>query len=210
MARDGGRGRGAAARGRGRSRKNTGVRLNLNPESRPSTSTPTTTTTTTHTTTPLSLDLFKFQGPRTVTLDELPRTYEMGLIPPTRPLDRVWLRGLPDNHSQLGLVDNSIKDTEAAGSATADTRLFLLWDGHDCWDDVKKGTKEITDVFQEHYKWYPPSSAKHLMRQSSSDGSSGEFRRGDEANMRKAWEIRAAKHHRGLMHKIREAGAPHH
>ncbi|MED6214284.1 hypothetical protein PIB30_101563 [Stylosanthes scabra] len=45
------------------------------------------------------LDLFKFQGPRTVTLDELPRTYRTGLIPPTRPLDRVCFRGLHDNHS---------------------------------------------------------------------------------------------------------------
>ncbi|MED6164046.1 hypothetical protein PIB30_085896 [Stylosanthes scabra] len=35
------------------------------------------------------------------------------------------------------------------------------------------------------------------------------FVRGDEANIRKAWEIRAAKRHRGMMHNIREKGAPH-
>ncbi|MED6123156.1 hypothetical protein PIB30_046597 [Stylosanthes scabra] len=38
-------------------------------------------------------------GPRTVELeDEKPGTYGTGLIPPTRHLDRVWLRGLRDNH----------------------------------------------------------------------------------------------------------------
>ncbi|MED6183990.1 hypothetical protein PIB30_043021 [Stylosanthes scabra] len=36
------------------------------------------------------------------------------------------------------------------------------------------------------------------------------FARGDEANIRKAWEIMAAKRHRGMMHNIREKGAPHH
>ncbi|MED6160560.1 hypothetical protein PIB30_052499 [Stylosanthes scabra] len=36
------------------------------------------------------------------------------------------------------------------------------------------------------------------------------FRRGDEANMHKAWEIRTAKCHRGMIHNICEKGAPHH
>ncbi|MED6115595.1 hypothetical protein PIB30_092153 [Stylosanthes scabra] len=59
----------------------------------------------------------------------------------------------------------------------------------------------------------PHSSARHLMRLLSSGGRSGgrfRFARGDEANIRKAWEIRAAKRHRGMMHNIREKGAPHH
>ncbi|MED6176280.1 hypothetical protein PIB30_086603 [Stylosanthes scabra] len=39
-------------------------------------------------------DLSMFQRPRTVALeDEKPGTYGTGLIPPTRPLDRVWLHG---------------------------------------------------------------------------------------------------------------------
>ncbi|MED6115118.1 hypothetical protein PIB30_087167 [Stylosanthes scabra] len=46
-----------------------------------------------------------FQRPRTVALEyEKPGMYGTGLIPPTRPFDRVWLRGLRDNHLQLGLV----------------------------------------------------------------------------------------------------------
>ncbi|MED6196715.1 hypothetical protein PIB30_049896 [Stylosanthes scabra] len=46
-----------------------------------------------------------FQRPRTVALEyEKPGMYGAGLIPPTRPFDRVWLRGLRDNHLQLGLV----------------------------------------------------------------------------------------------------------
>ncbi|MED6207681.1 hypothetical protein PIB30_037983 [Stylosanthes scabra] len=46
-----------------------------------------------------------FQRPRTVALEyEKVGMYGAGLIPPTRPFDRVWLRGLRDNHLQLGLV----------------------------------------------------------------------------------------------------------
>ncbi|MED6196686.1 hypothetical protein PIB30_049686 [Stylosanthes scabra] len=53
-------------------------------------------------------------------------------------------------------TDVADEDAEAAASATADTRPLLIWDGHDCWDQVKKGTTEITNVFKEHYKWYAP------------------------------------------------------
>ncbi|MED6218155.1 hypothetical protein PIB30_024337 [Stylosanthes scabra] len=50
-------------------------------------------------------DLSMFQRPRTIALEyEKPGTYGTGLIPPTRPFDRVWLCGLRDNHLQLGLV----------------------------------------------------------------------------------------------------------
>ncbi|MED6119571.1 hypothetical protein PIB30_013005 [Stylosanthes scabra] len=35
-------------------------------------------------------------------------------------------------------------------------RCFFRTDMTGCWDDVKKGTKEITNVFEEHYKWYAP------------------------------------------------------
>ncbi|MED6182579.1 hypothetical protein PIB30_029828 [Stylosanthes scabra] len=48
---------------------------------------------------------FSLRRPRTVALGyEKPRMYGTGLIPPTRPFDREWLRGLCDNHLQLGLV----------------------------------------------------------------------------------------------------------
>ncbi|MED6149659.1 hypothetical protein PIB30_064672 [Stylosanthes scabra] len=96
-------------------------------------------------------------------------------------------------------------------------RLWLppqqIWDGHDCWDQVKKGTTEITNVFKEHYKWYAP-----LFSHAPDEAidfwweewrKRFRFHRGDEANMRKAWESRAAKRHWGLMHNIREKGAPH-
>ncbi|MED6196331.1 hypothetical protein PIB30_046506 [Stylosanthes scabra] len=158
MARDGGRERGTAARGRGRPKKNTGVRLNLDPESRPSTSTPTTTTTTTPpfvATGGLSAGLPEMSS-ETGDASPVPETQTSSQPPPT-----------PD-------TDVADEETEAVASAKADTRPLLIWDGHDCWDDVKKETMEITNVFQEHYEWYAPSSAKHLMRQSSSSGRGGE------------------------------------
>ncbi|MED6109148.1 hypothetical protein PIB30_030933 [Stylosanthes scabra] len=73
---------------------------------------------------------------------------------------------------------------------------------------VKKGTTEITNEFKEHYKWYAP-----LFSQAPDEAidfwweewrKRFRFRRGDEANMRKAWESRVAKRHQGLMHNIRE------
>ncbi|MED6125974.1 hypothetical protein PIB30_073762 [Stylosanthes scabra] len=111
-------------------------------------------------------------------------------------------------------TDVAEDDTEAAASATADPRPLLIWDGHGCWDDVRAGTKEIMNIFMEHYKWYTP-----LFSQAPDEAiefwweewrKRFRFAQGDEANIRKAWEIRAAKRQLGMMHNIREKGAPHH
>ncbi|MED6111563.1 hypothetical protein PIB30_053367 [Stylosanthes scabra] len=49
-------------------------------------------------------DLSMFQRPRSVALEyEKPGTFGVGLIPPTRPLDRVWLRGSNPNPDLLDL-----------------------------------------------------------------------------------------------------------
>ncbi|MED6207157.1 hypothetical protein PIB30_033257 [Stylosanthes scabra] len=186
MARDGGRGRGSSGRGRGRPKKNTGVRLDLGSGSRPSTSSPTTTTTDTAITSPP----FVATGGLSAGLPQ------MVMIP--TPGSRV------QSFDTAG-TDVVEDDTEAVASAIADPRPLLLWDGHDCWDDVRAGTKEITNIFLEHSKWYAPQFS-----QAPDEAIEFWFARGNEANIRKAWEIRAAKRHRGMMHNIREKGAPHH
>ncbi|MED6160836.1 hypothetical protein PIB30_055037 [Stylosanthes scabra] len=66
------------------------------------------------------------------------------------------------------------------------------------WDDVRKGTKEITNIFMEHYNWYVPYSAKHQMRQSNSGGRSGLGDHGGQAP-----SVDDAQH-------ILEKGAPYH
>ncbi|MED6227116.1 hypothetical protein PIB30_110364, partial [Stylosanthes scabra] len=49
--------------------------------------------------------LSMFQRSRSVALEyEKLGTYGTGLILPTQPFDKVWLRGLRDNHPYLGLV----------------------------------------------------------------------------------------------------------
>ncbi|MED6161044.1 hypothetical protein PIB30_056992 [Stylosanthes scabra] len=81
--------------------------------------------------------LSMFERPRSVALEyEKPGTYGTGLIPPTRSSDRVWLRGLRDNHPYLGLVvfmgthNTSIQDQNdllsngaVAGDRTRVTRV---------------------------------------------------------------------------------------
>ncbi|MED6161559.1 hypothetical protein PIB30_061937 [Stylosanthes scabra] len=218
MARDGGRGWGAATRGRGRPRKNTSIPLNLDPKPRPATSTPTTMTTATHTTTP---PIVATGGPSAglphmvmiPTPGSRVQSSETGGAGPVQQPPHV-----PETHTSSQPpptpdTDVADEDAETAASATADTRPLLIWDGHDCWDEVKKGTTEITNVFKEHYKWYAP-----LFSHAPDEAidfwweewrKRFRLRRGDEANMRKAWETRAAKRHRGLMHNIWEKGAPH-
>ncbi|MED6180451.1 hypothetical protein PIB30_010380 [Stylosanthes scabra] len=87
-------------------------------------------------------------------------------------------------------TDVADEDANAAASATADTRPLLIWDGHDWWDEVKKGTTKITNVFKEHYKCYAP-----LFNHAPDEvidfwweewHKRFRFRGGDEANMRKA------------------------
>ncbi|MED6194633.1 hypothetical protein PIB30_030258 [Stylosanthes scabra] len=213
MTKDGGRGRGLAGRGRGRPKKNTGVRLNLDSGSRPLTSTPTTTTTTTATTTPP----FVATGGLSAGLPQMvmiptpgSRVQSSDTAGAPHAQQSPCTSSQPQSTTPATDTDVAEDDTEAAASATADPWPLLIWDGHDCWDDVRAGTKEITNIFMEHYKWYAPYSARHLMRLSNSGGRSGGFAQGDEANIRKAWEIRAAKCHRGMMHNICEKGAPHH
>ncbi|MED6210544.1 hypothetical protein PIB30_065073 [Stylosanthes scabra] len=100
---------------------------------------------------------------------------------------RPWTGAAPPPTPDKDVAD---EDAEAAASAIADTRLLLIWDEHDCWDQVKKGTTEITNVFKEHYKWYAP-----LFNHTPDEAidfwweewhKRFRFRRDDEANMRKA------------------------
>ncbi|MED6169601.1 hypothetical protein PIB30_022670 [Stylosanthes scabra] len=192
MVRDGGRGRGTVTRGRGRPRKNTGIPLNLDPEPRPATSTPTTTTTTaTHTTTP---PIVATSGPSAglphmvmiPTPGSRVQSSETGGPGPVQQSPHVPETQTSSQPPPTPDTEVADEDAEAAASATADTRPLLIWDGHDC-----HAPDEAIDFWWEEWR-------KRFR-----------FRRGDEANMRKAWESRAAKRHRGLMHNIREKGAPH-
>ncbi|MED6187550.1 hypothetical protein PIB30_077557 [Stylosanthes scabra] len=171
--------------GRGRPRKNTGVQLNLEAASCPSTSTPTATTTTTATITPpfvatgeLSVGLPQMimiptPGSRVQSFETngAPQVQRSPAMPETQIPSQTASQPQPTTPATD--TDMAEDDAEAAASATTGPRPLLLWDGHDCWDDVRKGTKEITNVFMEHYKWYAPYSAKHRMRRSSSGGKSG-------------------------------------
>ncbi|MED6149751.1 hypothetical protein PIB30_065576 [Stylosanthes scabra] len=180
MARDGGRGRGAATRGRGRPRKNTGIPLNLDPEPRPATSTPTTTTTTaTHTTTP---PIVATSGPSA----GLPH---MVMIPTPGSRVQSSETGGPGPVQQSPHVPET--QTSSQHLPTPDTDVAD--------EDAEAAASATADtrpllIWDGHDCW---------------DQKRFRFRRGDEANMRKAWESRAAKRHRGLMHNIREKGAPH-
>ncbi|MED6213364.1 hypothetical protein PIB30_092408 [Stylosanthes scabra] len=184
MTKDGGRGWGSASRSRGRPKKNTGVRLNLDYGSHPSTSTPTAATTTTTTTTPpfvatggLSVGspqmvMIPTPGSRVQSSDiaGAPQAQRSPPVPET--LMPPQTSSQPQPTTPATDIDVVEDDTEAAASATADTHPLLIWDGH-CWDDVRKGTKGITNIFMEYYKWYAPYSAKHLMSLSNSGGRSG-------------------------------------
>ncbi|MED6152348.1 hypothetical protein PIB30_091089 [Stylosanthes scabra] len=78
-------------------------------------------------------------------------------------------------------ADVADDDTEDTASATADTRPLLICDEHDY-----QPPNEAIEF------WWEEWLIKEI-----------QVPRGDEANMRKDWEIRAAKRHRRLMHNIR-------
>ncbi|MED6173108.1 hypothetical protein PIB30_056246 [Stylosanthes scabra] len=35
-------------------------------------------------------------------------------------------------------------------------RVYLRWDGGNCWNKVHKGTTKISWVFENYYKWFVP------------------------------------------------------
>ncbi|MED6206342.1 hypothetical protein PIB30_025887 [Stylosanthes scabra] len=180
MARDGGRGRGAATRGRGRPRKNTGIPLNLDPKPHPATSTPTTTMTiATHTTTP---PIVATSGPSAGLPHMSSETGGPGPVQQSPHVPETQTSSQPLPTPDTDVAD---EDAEAVASAIADTRPLLIWDGHD-WNHG------------DHQRVQGALQVKRFR-----------FPRGDEANMRKAWESKVAKRHRGLMHNIQEKGAPH-
>ncbi|MED6150305.1 hypothetical protein PIB30_071111 [Stylosanthes scabra] len=181
MSKDGGRGRGPASRGRGRPKNNTSVRLNLDSGSRPLTSTPTTAATTNPpfvATGGLSTGLPQMvmiptPGSRVQSFDTAgaPHVQQSPRMPETQMPPQTSSQ--PQSTTPATDTDVAEDDTEAAASATVDPRPLLIWDGHDCWDDVRARTKEITNIFMEHYKWYAPYSTRHLMRLANSGGRSG-------------------------------------
>ncbi|MED6126134.1 hypothetical protein PIB30_075408 [Stylosanthes scabra] len=76
----------------------------------------------------------------------------------------------------------------------------LLWSSVECggWGDVRR---------DGDFQQFATAPARWLW---GLVGLRVRFARGDEADIGKAWEIRAAKRHQGMMHNIREKGAPHH
>ncbi|MED6187709.1 hypothetical protein PIB30_064190 [Stylosanthes scabra] len=180
MTRDGGSGqgssgmgRGSSGRGRGRPKKNTGVRLDLGSGSHPSTSAPTTTTTDTATTSPpfvatarLSAGLLQMvmiptpglrvQSSDTAGAPHAQQSPSVPVPPQTSSQPSSKPSSQPQSTTPVTGTDVAEDDIETTASATADPHPLLVWDGHDCRDDVRAGTKEITNIFMEHYKWYAP------------------------------------------------------
>ncbi|MED6178877.1 hypothetical protein PIB30_111649, partial [Stylosanthes scabra] len=92
-------------------------------------------------------------------------------------------------------------------------RIYLRWDGGNCWNKVRKGTTKISWVFYNYYREFVPrfSMASDEMVRFWWDRWRSFFRlqRGYEGRIYASWRQRAAKRLRDLFHEIRNKGAPH-
>ncbi|MED6224864.1 hypothetical protein PIB30_088283 [Stylosanthes scabra] len=83
---------------------------------------------------------------------------------------------------------------------------LLRWDGHDCSLPMKKGTEQITTVFESCYKWYVPHF--HLAPEEAINtwwdewNKAFRFRKGEAEKMCDAWLARAAKRLCELFHGV--------
>ncbi|MED6165739.1 hypothetical protein PIB30_102455 [Stylosanthes scabra] len=59
-------------------------------------------------------------------------------------------------------VDNPLPEGEEEDIALEEElarqagRVYLRWDGGNCWNKVLKGTTKISWVFENYYKWFVP------------------------------------------------------
>ncbi|MED6114562.1 hypothetical protein PIB30_081500 [Stylosanthes scabra] len=206
---DRGRGRGdrgAGGRGtrgrRGRPRKTTGVPLDLG-EAEAETSTLDTTSTPVVLTPSLAEDLPAMRmipTPGSRFKDDEPPPPEPDLMP-WPPVDNP----LPEGEEEEVALEEEL--ARQAG------RVYLRWDGGNCWNKVRKGTTKITWVFENYYRWFVPqfSMAPDHAVWFWWDRWRIFFRlqRGYEHRIYESWRMRAAKRLREIMHDIRNKGAPH-
>ncbi|MED6170017.1 hypothetical protein PIB30_026609 [Stylosanthes scabra] len=177
----GDRGRGRGDRGRrtrgrrGRPRKMTGVPLDLG-EAEAGTSNPPPTST------PVGLPAMRMiptPGPRV-------QSFEIAAISDAFPP--------VDNPFPEGEEGDIALEEELARQAG---RVYLSWDGGNCWNKVRKGTAKITWVFESYYKWFVPQFSKappHAV-QFWWDCWRASFRlqRGYEYRIYESWRMRVAK-----------------
>ncbi|MED6196107.1 hypothetical protein PIB30_044167 [Stylosanthes scabra] len=83
-------------------------------------------------------------------------------------------------------------------------RIYLRWDGGNCWNKVQKGTTKISWVFYNYYREFVPQFSM-----ASDEMSFFRLQRGYEVRIYSSWQQRAAKSLRDLFHEIRNKGAPH-
>ncbi|MED6165040.1 hypothetical protein PIB30_095901 [Stylosanthes scabra] len=216
---DRGRGRGDRGRGtggrRGRPRKRTGIPLDLG-DTEAGTSTPPVTSTPIIPTPSLSeglpaMRMIPTPGSRvqssetTGTRSQHPTLTQTTTgseePPPPEPEPMPWP---PVNNPLLkGEEEDITMEEELARQAD---RVYLRWDGGNCWNKVRKGTTKITWVFMNYYRWFvpqfnlAPDHAVHFWW----DRWRAFFRlqRGYEFAIYESWRMRAAKRLREMMHEI--------
>ncbi|MED6115512.1 hypothetical protein PIB30_091319 [Stylosanthes scabra] len=110
-------------------------------------------------------------------------------------------------------VDNPLPEGEEEDIAMEEElarqagRVYLRWDGGNCWNKVSKGTTKISWFFWNYYRWFVPqfSMAPDHVVHFWWD----RWRRGYEFKIYESWRMRASKRLRELKHKIRNKGVPH-
>ncbi|MED6114142.1 hypothetical protein PIB30_077451 [Stylosanthes scabra] len=128
--------------------------------------------------------------------------------PPPEPDPMPWPP--VDNPLPEGEEDDVALEEELARQVG---RVYLRWDGGNCWNKVRKGTTKISWVFENYYRWFVPQfcmAPDHAVR-FWWDRWRAFFRlqRGYEHRIYESWRMRASKRLHEIMHGIRNKGGPH-
>ncbi|MED6108469.1 hypothetical protein PIB30_024197 [Stylosanthes scabra] len=117
------------------------------------------------------------------------------------------------------LVNNPLPEGEEEDIAMEEElarqagRIYIRYDGGNCWNKVRKGTTKITWVFMNYYKWFvpqfsmAPDHAIHFLWDCWQVFF--QLQRGYEHAIYQSWRMRSAKRLREIMHEISNMGAPH-
>ncbi|MED6182262.1 hypothetical protein PIB30_026915 [Stylosanthes scabra] len=128
--------------------------------------------------------------------------------PPPEPDPMPWPP--VDNPLPKGEEEDVALEEELARQAG---RVYLRWDGDNCWNKVRKGTIKISWVFENYYRWFVPQfsmAPDHAVRFWWDHWRAFfQLQRGYEHRIYKSWRMRASKRLREIMHGIRNKGAPH-
>ncbi|MED6113315.1 hypothetical protein PIB30_069631, partial [Stylosanthes scabra] len=138
-------------------------------------------------------------GARTQTTTPTHTTTEDDEPPPPEPDLMPWPP--VDNPLPEGEEEDVALEEELARQAG---RVYLRWDGGNCWNKVRKGTTKIRWVFENYYRWFVPQfsmAPDHAVRFWWD-----RWRRGYEHRIDESWRMRASKRLREIMHGIRNKG----